>query len=79
MSATEERQLSDDAERRVGEAERLLRRLEAGSLKTDERETLATAQQFLEEARKALAAREYLRAANLATKARALGDDLAPR
>jgi hypothetical protein len=79
MSAAEERQLGDDAERQVGEAERLLRRLEARALKADERETLATAQNFLEDARKALAAREYLRATNLATKARALGEDLAPR
>ncbi|MBI3635358.1 MAG: hypothetical protein HY216_03930 [Candidatus Rokubacteria bacterium] len=79
MSAAEERQLSEDAERRVGEADRLLRRLEARGMRGDEREMLATAQKLLEEARKALAAREYLRAANLATKARALGDDLAPR
>lgn len=79
MSAAEERRLSEDAERRVGEAERLLRQLETRSLKADERETFATAQKFLEEAHKALTAREYHRAANLATKARALGDDLLPR
>ncbi len=46
-------------------------------MKPDEREMFLTAQDFLEQARRALAAREYQRAANLASKAHALSDDLA--
>lgn len=77
MPAEEERRLRDDAHRKIGEADRLLRQLEGRQMKPEHRETFLTARSFLDQARKALAAREYQRAVTLATKARALSDDLA--
>lgn len=77
MSAEEERRLREDAQRKIGETDRLLRQLEGRSMKPEQRETFLTVQSFLDQARKALAAREYQRAVNLATKARALSGDLA--
>jgi len=77
MSAEEERRLLEEAQRKIGETDRLLRQLEGRQMKPQQRETFLTAQSFLDQARKALAGQEYQRAANLATKARALSDDLA--
>jgi len=77
MSAEEERRFMEDAQRKIGEADRALQQLEGRQLKPQEQETFLTARTFLEQARKALTAREYQRAANLASKARALTDDLA--
>ncbi|MBI2460614.1 MAG: hypothetical protein HYV61_03690 [Candidatus Rokubacteria bacterium] len=81
MSAEEERRLREEVEGKIGETGhrlvRLVQQLEGREMKPEERETFLTAQRFLEQARKALAAREYQRAANLAAKARALSDDLA--
>lgn len=77
MSADKERQLLEEAQRKIGETDRLLRQLDGRPLKPKERETLVIAQRFLDEARKAIEAKEYQRATNLVGKARALGDDLA--
>ena len=77
LSAEEERRLREEAQGRIGETDRLLRQLEGRPMKPQEREAYLTAQRFLDQARKALEAREYQRAANLVGKARALGDDLA--
>ena len=76
MSAEEERRLVEEAQRKIGETDRLLRQLEGRQMKPQQRETFLTAKSFLDQARKALAAREYQRAVNLATKARTLSDDL---
>lgn len=77
MSADKERQLLEEAQRKIGETDRVLRQLDGRPLKPQERETLVIAQRFLAEARKAIEAKEYQRATNLVGKARALGDDLA--
>lgn len=77
MSTDKERQLLEEAQRKIGETDRLLRQLDGRPLKPQERETLLIAQRFLAEARKAIEAKEYQRAANLVGKAQALGDDLA--
>ncbi len=77
MSVDQERRLREQAQRAVDETDRLLRQLEGRPLKPQERETFALALGFLDQARKALSAQEYERAANLATKARTLTDDLA--
>lgn len=66
-----------DTQRKIGETDRLLRQLERREMKPEERELFLTAQNFLDQARRALATREYQRAANLASKAQALSDDLA--
>ncbi len=77
MSRKAERHLLEEAQRKIRETDRLLQQLEGRQMKPDEREMFLTAQDFLEQARRALAAREYQRAANLASKAHALSDDLA--
>jgi len=71
-----ERRLRQDAERKLEETDRLLQHLEGRPLAPNDRETFALAQNFLVQARKALEAREYERAANLAAKARTLTEDL---
>lgn len=76
LSVEEERKLIEDAQRKIGETDRLLRQLERRPMKPEEREMFLTAQSFLDQARRALTAREYQRAATLAGKARALSDDL---
>jgi len=81
MSAEEERRLREEVEGKIGETShrlvQLVQRYEGREMKPEERETFMTVQRFLEQARKALEAREYQRAATLAAKARALSDDLA--
>jgi len=77
MPADEERRLRDGTQRKLDETERILRPLASQPLQPRQREMLLLAQNFVEQAKKALAAQEYERAANLTTKARTLADDLA--
>jgi len=77
MSSDDERRLRDDTQKKLDETERLLRPLETRPLQPRDRETLLLAQGFLDQARKALVAGDYERAANLTGKARTLVDDLA--
>ena len=77
MPADQERQLRDGTQRKLDETERILRPLASQPLQPRQREMLLLAQNFLEQAKKALAAQEYERAANLTAKARTLADDLA--
>jgi hypothetical protein len=70
------RRLHEDAQRRIEEAERLLRQLEGRTLAAKDVETLRLAQSLVEQARKALGGEEYERAVNLAVKARTLAEDL---
>lgn len=77
LSAEEEQRLVENATRKIGEVDRLLRKLEARQMKPQQKETFFTAKDFLDQARSALGARDYQRAVNLAGKAQALGDDLA--
>ncbi len=76
LPAGEMRKLQDDAQRRIDEAERLLRQLEGRPLASRELETLQLAQSLILQARKALGSAEFERAANLAIKARTLAEDL---
>ncbi len=73
----EEQRLAEGARQNIGDVERLVAELEGRPLKPPQREALQTAKSFLEQARTALGQRDYPRAANLASKARALADDLA--
>jgi hypothetical protein len=77
LSAEEEQRLSEDAKRKIGEVDRLLRELEGRQMKPQQQEMFLTAKDFLDQARSALGALDYQRAVNLASKARALSDDLA--
>ena len=76
LPAEQEQRLRIDAEKRVDEADQRLRQLAARPLTPRDQESLALAHNLLDQARKALGAREYERAANLATKARTLATDL---
>jgi hypothetical protein len=75
----EVRRLQDDTQRRIEDAERLLRQLDGRPLAPKDLETLRLAQSLIEQARKALVGEEYERAANLAAKARTLAEDLSTR
>jgi hypothetical protein len=77
LSPEEEQRLAEGARQKIGDVERLIAGLEGRPLKPPQREALQTAKSFLEQARTALGQRDYPRAANLASKARALTDDLA--
>ena len=77
LSPGEEQRLAEGTRQKIGDVERLVAELEARPLKPPQREALQTAKSFLEQARTALGQRDYPRAANLASKARALADDLA--
>jgi hypothetical protein len=77
LSPEEERRLAEGARQNIGDVARLLGELEGRSLKPPQQEALQSAKNFLDQARTALAQRDYPRAANLASKARALTDDLA--
>ena len=77
LSPEEEQRLAEGARQNIGDVERLVAELEGRPLKPPQREALQTAKSFLEQARTALGQRDYPRAANLASKARALTDDLA--
>jgi hypothetical protein len=79
LSPAEARKFREEAQRRLGEAERLLRQVEGRPLAAKDRDTLLLAHSLLEQARKALGTEEYERAANLAIKAHTLADDLASR
>ena len=77
LSPVEEQRLAEGARQNIGDVERLVAELEGRPLKPPQREALQTAKSFLEQARTALGQRDYPRAANLASKARALTDDIA--
>lgn len=77
LSAEEEQRLMEDARRKIGEVDRLLRELEGRQMKPQQKEMLLTAKDFVDQARSALGAGDYQRAVNLAGKAQALSDDLA--
>ena len=77
LSAEEEQRLLDEARQRIGEVDKLLRDLDGRQMNPPQLEAFAASKSFLDQARTALAQRDYQRASNLAGKARALGDDLA--
>jgi len=77
LPAEEEQRLMEDARRKIAEVERLFRDLEGRQMKPPQEEMFLTAKNFMDQARSAFGARDYQRAVNLASKAQALGDDLA--
>lgn len=76
LSAEEEQRLADGARQNIGDVERMLAEVERAQLKPPQQEAFRTAKNFLDQARAALGQRDYQRAANLASKARALTDDI---
>ena len=77
VPADEEQRLAESTKQSIGDVARVLGDLEGRQMKAPQREALRTAKNFLDEARSALDQRDYQRAANLASKARALTDDIA--
>ena len=77
LSPAEEQRLADVARQDIGDTARRITELEGRPLKPPQREALLNAKSFLDQAQLALGQRDYPRAANLASKARALADDLA--
>ena len=77
LSPAEEQRLAEGARQDIGDAARVIAELEARPLKPPQKEALQNAKNFLDQAQTALGQRDYPRAANLASKARALTDDLA--
>jgi hypothetical protein len=77
LSPGEEQRLAEGARQDIGDTARRIAELEARPLKPPQKEALQNAKNFLDQAQTALGQRDYPRAANLASKARALTDDLA--
>jgi hypothetical protein len=77
LSPAEEQRLAEGARQDIGDTARVIVELEARPLKPPQKEALQNAKNFLDQAQMALGQRDYPRAANLASKARALTDDLA--
>lgn len=77
VPAAEEQRLLESTRQSIGDVTKIVAELEGRPLKPPQQETLKTAKNFLDQARSALDQRDYQRAANLASKARALTDDLA--
>ncbi len=76
VPAAEEQRLLESARQNIGDVSKTVAELEGRPLKAPQQETLKTAKNFLDQARSALDQRDYQRAANLASKARALTDDI---
>lgn len=77
LSPAEEQRLADGARQDIGDTARRIAELEGRPLKPQQKEALMNAKSFLDQAQLALGQRDYPRAANLASKARALTDDIA--
>jgi len=77
VSAEEEQRLAQSTKQSIGDVARIVGELEGRTMKPPQQEALRTAKNFLDQARSALDQRDYQRAANLASKARALTDDVA--
>jgi hypothetical protein len=77
VSADEEHRLAESTKQSIGDVARVVAELEGRQMKPPQHEALRTAKNFLDQARSALDQRDYQRAANLASKARTLTDDVA--
>ena len=72
----EEEQLRQKAEDRIRGAEYMVGQIDAKKLVTDQQEILTTIRSFLSKAKEALAIKDFLRASNLADKAKTLAEEL---
>jgi hypothetical protein len=73
----EEQRLLESTRQNIADVARTVGELEGRTLKPTQQDSLRTAKNLLDDARTALDQKDYQRAANLASKARALTDDLA--
>lgn len=72
----EAERLKKEAESRIEETEQIVKRIDVKKLTTEQRATLLTVQNFLSKAREALVAKDFMRASNLADKAKVLAEGL---
>lgn len=68
--------LKKEAESRIEATEQIVRGIDEKKLAMDQQATLLTIQNFLVKAREALVARDFIRASNLADKAKVLAEGL---
>lgn len=76
LDPLEERRVEQQADTRIKSAEQVVTRIDPGKLSGDQRETFSIIQSFLADGKKALSAREFQRALNLADKAYLLARQL---
>lgn len=72
----EEDRLKQEAKARIDGAEQIVRQIDQKKLAKEQQETLLTIQSFLFKAKEALSIKDFLRAFNLADKAKILADEL---
>lgn len=77
VGGEEERRLTQAAQTRIEDAEKIVGRLDHRRLEPPHQETYSTIQSFLTKAREAIAAKDYQRAYTLADKAQILAEQLA--
>ena len=77
VPAAEEQRLLESTRQGIGDVARAVDELPRRPMKPPQPEGLRNAKSFIDQARSAIDQRDYQRAANLASKARALTDDLA--
>jgi hypothetical protein len=76
VGETEAPRVQQDVQKRIQHTEGLLSRLDPQKLSKEQRDHLATIQNFVAGAREALSAQDLPRAATLASKAELLAEDL---
>jgi hypothetical protein len=76
VDRTEEDQLRQDATTKIQKVEQMVRQVNPERFSREHAETFSTVRSFLAGAKQAVAARDFLRASNLAEKARVLADEL---
>lgn len=76
VGRAEEKQLKQEAEAKIEDAENVVKHINRKTLATDQQEILSTIQNFLSKAKKALTIKDFSRAYNLANKALILAQEL---
>ena len=73
--ANEDR-LKQESSGRIQKAEEIIRQIDQKKMNKDQQDTFSTIQSFLANAKDAIAAKDFLRASNLADKAQILAEEL---
>jgi hypothetical protein len=76
IGRTDEDRLRREANSKIQTTEQIVAQIDLKRLAKEQQETYATVQNFLSNAKEALAARDFPRASNLADKAQILAEDL---
>jgi flagellin-specific chaperone FliS len=76
VGQADEDRLKRDSTTHIQKAEDIIKQVSQKKLNKDQQDTLSTVQSFLANAKEAMAAQDFLRASNLATKAQVLAEEL---